>query len=243
MGKEHFGWSAMSLRVHIVTEGQTETNFVKKILAPYFLCLDIMLIPCTVVTKNDRKAGRQYKGGISHYLKAKNDILKCLTYARSDKNVFVSTIFDVYHLPVDFPGYYEASEINDPYSRVEFLEKSLQDDIDKGGFSFFPYLSLHEFEALLFSSIDVLAEHFFDKNVKPLMDIVLQYPNPELINKGEQTSPSKRILQYVPEYAKVTDGVAIAGKIGLDLLRAKCAHFDTWIKKLEDLNSKERRSI
>jgi hypothetical protein len=71
MGKEHFWRSAVSIRVHIVAEGQTETNFIKTILNPYFLCRGIILIPCTVVTKNDKKAGRQYKGGISAYSKAK----------------------------------------------------------------------------------------------------------------------------------------------------------------------------
>jgi hypothetical protein len=235
MGKEHFGWSAMSIRVHIVAEGQTETNFVKTMLVPYFQIRDIILIPCTVVTKADKKAGRQYKGGISRYSKAKNDILKCLAYAKKERTVYVSTIFDFYRLPDDFPGYCDAKKCNDPYSKVMFLEKSLQDDVDKDGVSFLPYLSLHEFEALLFSNIEVIEKHFFDKNIKPLMDAALHYPNPELINEGEQTSPSKRILQCVPEYAKPSDGVAIAQKIGLDVLREKCTHFDNWIKKLEGL--------
>ncbi|MDR0730965.1 MAG: DUF4276 family protein [Treponema sp.] len=226
----------MSIRVYIVTEGQTETNFVKTVLVPHFQIFDITLVPFTVVTKNDKKTGRQYKGGISHYQKAKRDILKCMTYTKNP-SVYVSTFFDFYRLPADFPGYIDAQRINDPYQKVEFLEKSLQDDIRKNGPSFLPYLSLHEFEALLFSNIDVIEEHFFDRDVTSLTDTVSQYQNPELINNGEQTSPSKRILQCVPEYIKPTDGVKIAQKIGLDALRAKCGHFDNWIGKLEKLES------
>ncbi|MDR2446200.1 MAG: DUF4276 family protein [Treponema sp.] len=96
----------MSVRVHIVTEGQTETNFVKKILAPYFLSRNMTLIPYTVVTKNDKKAGRQYKGGMSCSSKAKNDIVRCLIYTRKNPSgVYVSTMFDFYRLPLDFPSW------------------------------------------------------------------------------------------------------------------------------------------
>jgi hypothetical protein len=225
----------MSIRVYIVTEGQTESNFVNTVLCPYFLGRGITLIPCTLVTNNDRKAGRQYKGGISHYSKAKNDILKCLAYRKKRDAVYVSTIFDFYRPPKDFPGFNDAQRINDPYSKTAFLEKSLQDDIDKNGTAFLPYLSLHEFEALLFSNIDVVKKHFFEIDITPLISTKSECPNPELINDGEQTSPAKRILQCIPGYAKPVDGVEIIQKIGLDVLRKECKHFDEWIQRLEAL--------
>jgi hypothetical protein len=228
------------IRVHIVAEGPTETNFVKNMLGPYFSCYGITLIPYTVITRDDKKAGRQYKGGISHYSKVKNDIIKCLVYTKKP-NVYVSTFFDFYHLPDDFPGYTNAQKIENPYLKVEFLEKSLQDDVCRDSISFLPYLSLHEFEALLFSDVSVIEKHFFDKDIAPLMTVASQYSNPELINNGQETSPSKRILECVPEYTKPTDGVMIARKIGLDVLRARCSHFDAWIKKLENLKSSGQR--
>jgi hypothetical protein len=235
VGKELVGRPAMSVRVHIVTEGQTETNFVKKVLVPYFSDRGITLVPCTLVTKNDKKAGRQYKGDIAGYSRAKNDITKFMASARKNREIYVSTFFDFYRLPNDFPGFDGAQKINDPYSKVEFLEKSLQDDIDKNGASFLPYLSLYEFEALLFSDIHVVKDYFFEKDMAPLVNREPEYFNPELVNNGEKTSPSKRILQCVPEYNKPVDGVAIAQKIGLDVIRKKCRHFDGWIKKLEGL--------
>jgi hypothetical protein len=51
------------------------TNFVNKALGPYLSSRGITLIPCTLVTKNDKKAGRQYKGGIVNYPKAKKLLL------------------------------------------------------------------------------------------------------------------------------------------------------------------------
>jgi hypothetical protein len=236
MGQEHFRRSAMSIKVRIITEGQTESNFVNKILSPYFIERNITLIPCTLITKNDKKAGRQYKGGISRYSMAKNNIQKCLAYRKTSTEIYVSTIFDFYRLPNDFPGFDDSQKIKDPYSKIAFLEKSLRDDIDENGTAFLPYLSLHEFEALLFSDIDVVKKHFFEIDITPLINTKLKYPNPELINNGEQTSPSKRILQCVPEFAKPIDGIAIAQKIGLDVLRRKCKHFNEWITRLEELN-------
>jgi hypothetical protein len=235
MGQERFRRPAVSIRVYIVTEGQTESDFVKKLLDPYFSGRNITLIPCTLVTKIDKKAGRQYKGGISRYSKAKNDILRCLAYRKKGSNIYVSTFFDFYRLPNDFPGFNDAQRIYDPYAKAAFLEKSLRDDIDKNGTAFLPYLSLHEFEALLFSGIEVVKKHFFEIDITPLINTKSEYPNPELINNGEQTSPSKRILQCVPGYAKSADGVAITQKIGLDVLRKECKHFNEWIQRLENL--------
>jgi hypothetical protein len=204
------------------------------LLVPHFSSRNITLIPYTVVTKNDKRAGKQYKGGISTYSKAKNDIVRCLTYTKSH-DVYVSTMFDLYHLPADFPGYADAEKMSDPYSKVDILEGSLKNDLCKDRPIFLPYLSLHEFEALIFSDITVVDNHFFETDVTPLRDTVSQHPNPELINNSEQTAPSKRILQCIPEYDKPVDGIEIAQKIGLNTLREKCRHFDNWVSKLENL--------
>jgi hypothetical protein len=236
MGQEPYWRAAMSSpRIYIVTEGQTETNFVKQILDPWFSPRGITLIPCTLLTKNDRKAGRLYKGGISNYNKARNDILRCLKYTK-DKNVYVSTMFDFFRLPNDFPGYETSLRETDPYKKVICLESALRNDIDGEKPVFIPYLQLHEFEALLFSEPNVMSSYFFDKDTSPLLTVTHEYNNPELINGGEATSPSKRIMDCVPSYDKVTGGIAITEKIGLSILRQKCAHFNEWIACLESLS-------
>ena len=46
-----------------------------------------------------------------------------------------------------------------------------------------------------------------------------QFQSPEEINDSEQTSLSKQIMELNPGYAKVTDGVLISQKIGLEAMR------------------------
>ena len=62
--------------------------------------------------------------------------------------------------------------------------------------------------------------------------------NPEEINEGQETAPSKRIIKEIPEYKgqKATIGPLVAAKIDLDVLREKCKHFNEWLTRLEKLN-------
>ncbi len=60
--------------------------------------------------------------------------------------------------------------------------------------------------------------------------------NPELINDKRDTSPSHRILSLIPEYQKVSSGSLLADLISIDILRAKCKHFNDWLTKLESIN-------
>ncbi|MBK8042873.1 MAG: DUF4276 family protein [Haliscomenobacter sp.] len=61
--------------------------------------------------------------------------------------------------------------------------------------------------------------------------------NPEEINESPETAPSKRIIQYLPDYEgqKAQVGPLVAEDIGLNLLRQKCPHFNDWINKLENI--------
>lgn len=67
-------------KIFIVTEGQSETNFVNRVMAPYFVGRCI-LIPITVVTKADSKHGKIYKGGVTNYGQIRNNLLKTLAGA------------------------------------------------------------------------------------------------------------------------------------------------------------------
>ncbi len=64
--------------------------------------------------------------------------------------------------------------------------------------------------------------------------------SPELIDDGANTAPSKRIIALIPQYGttKRARGPLIAAAIGLPAIRAKCPHFDAWIKRLEELGTK-----
>ena len=102
------------------------------------------------------------------------------------------------------------------------------------------YIQLHEFEALLFSNLDVLLLEYEDKSkeIANLKTVLSQSPynnNPELINDKKTTSPSHRIITQIPEYQKVSSGSLIADLISIDVLRSKCHHFNEWLTKLEKL--------
>ena len=47
-------------KIFVVTEGQAETNFVNRVMAPYFASRCV-LIPNTVITKTDSKHGKHTK--------------------------------------------------------------------------------------------------------------------------------------------------------------------------------------
>lgn len=56
---------------------------------------------------------------------------------------------------------------------------------------------------------------------------------PELIDNGRETAPSKRILQVILDYDKVTAGVDSLKLVGIEKLMAKCSHFAEWAGKME----------
>ncbi|MFN7201291.1 MAG: DUF4276 family protein [Aphanizomenon sp.] len=70
-----------------------------------------------------------------------------------------------------------------------------------------------------------------------LKTIADSYETPELINDSRETAPSKRIIAQFPDYerAKSTVGSLLAESIGLEVIRNKCPHFNSWLLRLESL--------
>lgn len=221
------------IRLHVTAEGQTEQNFANRVLRPHLANLNVFVDARCVLTSKDNRAGKEYRGGLSDYEKAKKDIQ---TWLKEDKNAECrfTSMFDLYALPRKFPGYEDAKKKNDPYERVRILEESMARDIDDR--RFIPYIQLHEFEALILADPRQLDWEYLEHDV-PIENLISMVgsQNPELINDGENTAPSKRILKEIPEYDKVTAGVAVAGMIGLQTLRGKCNHFNEWLSGLERL--------
>ena len=223
------------IRVNVITEGQTEETFVRDIIAPELGRKGIYLTARCVETS--RTKSKIYRGGLIDYEKARKDILRWL---KQDKGAFVTTMFDFYALPDSFPGKDSIKKMTDPYKMVSFLEKkfdeNIRNEIDcKERFT--PYIQLHEFEGLLFSDIEKIDEVMkIDSNKKPqLIEILEEFNNPELINQGSETAPSKRLIKMYPSYDKISNGSIIAQKIGLNEMRLKCRHFNDWIHKIEAL--------
>lgn len=215
------------IHVYVLVEGQTEELFINEVIAPRYAPRSVYFSAILVETR------RGHKGGLVSYAKVKPQIERvCKEHHRA--GAYVTTFFDLYALPVDFPHKQHPTylALNDPYAKVQYLEQQLSADIAQP--HFVPFIMLHEFEALLF----VEPQRFADWTdaasiVQTITQISQSYDSPELINDSPQTTPSKRILGLMPSYDKVVQGTCIAADIGLDRLRASCPHFDGWLRLLE----------
>lgn len=212
----------MSKRLFIVVEGQTEEAFVNELMIPYFVKKGVYDVNAVLI-----KTSQGHKGGFVNYLHLKNDILRLLK--SQDQNVLVTTFVDFFRCP-QLPGQKDIDTLPSHNKMVEAMEQNIASDINDR--RFIPYIQLHEFEALLFSSVKGF-EVYFDENVsKQIQGIIDSFENPEDINSGQETAPSKRLLQIIPEYDKVLYGNIMALEIGLQCILKKCPRFSNWIDSL-----------
>lgn len=220
------------MTVHILVEGQAEETFVKELLEPYFLNYGIYVYPVLISTKRSRE-GTKFKGGLTrgNFSNFISDIQK-LIYNIPSSGI-VSTFIDYYRLPSVFPSYSQRLQFNTPADKVSFLENALFEHL-KSPQNFIPYIQLHEFEAFIFSHPIGLQSYIdpSEATIDNLLTVINEYENPEDINEGENTSPSKRILQHYKNYDKVAEGNLMLLEIGMNTLLLKCPHFKNWIDKI-----------
>ena len=205
----------------IVVEGDTEEEFVKDLLLPYFHGHEIYDVrPIKISTK----AG--FKGGFVNYDHLKRDVTR---YLKEQQSRIVTTFVDYFRLPNSVPKYAECQQIHFIDARIECLESSMSEDFQTE--RFIPYIQKHEFEALLFSSNAGFTSYFEDI-AKETQRIIDQYPNPEDINDQPHTAPSKRLLTLNPSYSKVNDGNIVALEIGIETILERCPRFSNWVKTI-----------
>ena len=214
-------------RIYVMVEGQTEEAFVRELLVPHYAHLDKYLIPIIVSTSPG------HKGGVVSYAKVKPQIVRL---CRQDAGAWVTTLFDLYALPADFPG--KAAPAYPAHAsgsaKAQYLEAQLRQDIAEP--NFLPNLLVHEYEALLFTQPAQFEQWTSNETVPvTLAQAVAQAGSPEDVNDSPHTAPSKRILAVMPEYQKTFHGPLIACDIGLDALRQACPHFHAWLLAVEAL--------
>ena len=221
------------VRLHLFAEGETEQTFADTVLKPHLANLGVYMQKPTLIA-HARKKGIVHRGGGRNFRAMQNDIDR-RRKQESGNDVFFTS------MSVKFPGVEEAEKLRlDPYKRVEALERSWFNGTDDH--RFIPFIQLHEFEAYLFSDISQFA-FFFDNADSPisaLQSIVDDVQSPELIDDGQHTAPSKRIIAKFPEYSKTTVGSQMAERIGLENIRSKCPHFKAWVERLEKLGAPKR---
>jgi Domain of unknown function (DUF4276) len=223
-------------RLYLFAEGQTEQTFADTVLKPHLANFGVYLHP-PVLIAHARKKGKIHRGGGRRYLPMKNDIQRFLAQEKRG-DVFFTTMLDLYGIHPEFPGLAEAEKLRHmPDKCVESLEQAFAVDI--GDIRFLPYLQLHEYEAYLFSDVTWFG-YFYDHHehqIAALQTIADGHTTPELIDDGQHSAPSKRIIAQFPDYedGKSVVGPQVALLIGLDVIRRKCPHFAAWLSRLEQL--------
>jgi hypothetical protein len=222
-------------RLYLFAEGQTEETFADTLLQPHLANHGVYLHRAVQVA-HARRRGRVHRGGGRQYEPMRNDIRRFLAQEKAGDVFF--TMIDLYAIPAGFPRRDAAEGLrNDPTRRIEFLERAFAEDI--GDRRFVPYLQLHEYEAYLFADPSWF-RYFYDRHeamIAELQAIANRYATPELIDDGEQSSPSKRIIARFPDYEKPVTGPQLALLIGLDVIRTKCPHFHACLSCLEKLGT------
>lgn len=217
-------------RVLVLVEGDTEISFVDYILCPEFSAKGIYLTSALFRKKHKGSFGYQ------------NCQKRILNTIKQDSSVYVTTFVDYYKLPHDWPGRTESQTCQNYKDKAPKVEQALLEDITSqmgGGWNpaqFTPYVQMHEFEALLFSDISILAASNMDVS-QQLEKVLRSFSCPEEINDNYDTCPSRRIKKHIADYVKTVDGITTAQKIGLSKMREECPHFNEWITKLESIGS------
>jgi len=222
-----------SVTVMAAVEGQTEKLFIDRVLAPHLVSRLIYVTPIIL-----SKPGS--KGGDVRFDRAKNDIGR---YLKQRSDTYVTLCFDYYGTRKDWPGFVRTESDQQsltPAQKAERVKQATAEriaglfpDLDTSR-RFIPYVAMHEFEALLFSSPRILAERIGVDEAQ-ISSIVTACGGPESINDSPQTAPSKRLEAFPNQFRKTTMGIAIAEEIGLPTIRAGCPLFDAWVTRLENL--------
>jgi len=224
-----------SVEVYVVVEGQTEQTFVRDVLAPQMAFQKIYLYPVLI-----GKPG--HKGGNIYFDRAMRDIGNFL---RQRSDTCITTMFDYFRIDSDWPGKKEIrcqkGAALSASRKAEILETATLRKIAENFADynpqnrFIPYIEMHEFEALLFSDVTILAEKM-DVNVSHLQRILEEYNNPEEINDEPSKTPSRRLEALKKNYKKIIMGKTVSEATGIQAIRRQCPHFDNWLKKLEQLS-------
>ncbi len=229
MGEKHPRGAPVTRRALILVEGHTEERFVKVVLAPELSARDIYIAP-TILTTKRVKDGPNFKGGVTNYAKFRQDLNLLLGGAG---DALVTTMVDYYRLPNGFPGMDTRLSHAAPIDRVRHVEDAIKAEVSDR--RFLPFLSLHEFEALLFSCDVTLPSVMTQAEKQPeFAAIRAGVASPEEINERPGENPVSRIMGVFLGYQKTLHGPAAIKRIGLQRVRSECPHFNEWVTAVEE---------
>jgi hypothetical protein len=216
--------------VVVLVEGRTEKIFVADMLGPYLAGKNVFMTPIII-----SKPGQ--KGGDVKFSRVKNDIE---LHLKQRKDTYLTLFVDFYGMKSDWPGFSDAKKEITPFDKAAKINGATEQRIyelfgrNHGRKRFVPYVAMHEFEALLFSGPEKLAEALHVCSAE-IDKIIAECGGPENIDDSPETAPSKRLEGLCPGFKKTTTSIAIAKSIGLAGIREMCPVFNDWLIRLENL--------
>jgi hypothetical protein len=186
-----------------------------------------------------------HKGGIRSFEAVQRDITSLL---KQDKDIKVTTLFDRYALPSDWPGLEDCKKLPDLTQAHRVLCEAMHSEVCKAmgpdfhSNRFLPYIQFYEIEAFLFAHPTTTAKFLGNAAyAQQLQQMVQERGGCEHINDDPLKAPSKRIHNLFPHYTKGRSLNAqlprICSEIGLDALRTACPLFAQWIRVLSTLST------
>jgi Domain of unknown function (DUF4276) len=225
------------MNLYIYVEGQEEEMFVNRVLRDYLRQFGIIvqkpILAATSFRIGNDDTSEVTVGGVTNYDSIRDDINN--QFATGDINAadILTTFIDLYALPASFPGHGDALALGLGGSKkAAHIEQAWKTEIGKA--NFFPYIQVHEFEALILTRPSVLEEFYPEHaiGIEKLRQECAPFQTPEDINETKATSPSHRILARVPTYHKI-DGFRHLQNIGLPELKTHCPRFKHWLGRCE----------
>jgi Domain of unknown function (DUF4276) len=225
------------VRLKVLVEGTTEAAFVAEVLEARLRPIGYQRVDA--IRFGNPRVGSQ-REGVGAWSRARADLL---AHLRNDRAALLTTMVDYYGMPSvgarAWPGRAEAAKR--PFtSKASCVEAAVLEDVAGAmgtGFDrprFLPFVVMHEFEGLLFSDCERLAQGIGQPQLAGQLQAIRdRFASPEEINDSPETAPSKRLVGLVPRYQKPFLGPLAALEIGLERIRAECPHFDRWVRQLE----------
>ena len=225
------------LTVEVVVEGPTENLFIKNVLAPYWALRGIFISSPKIRTRIDERSGKVFTGGDIRFPRVAKQVGNFL---KQRQNIIVASFVDYYGIK-DWPSLETINQNHSPrdiarilnQAALEYIQQNYPETCPQN--RYFPYIAVHEFEALLFSNASIMSKHLHIPS-KKIEDVIQECGNPESINNGSETAPSKRLDKWTNgQYGKTTTGISIAEEIGIESMRQQCPLFDEWLTSIEQL--------
>ncbi|MDM8525126.1 DUF4276 family protein [Desulfococcaceae bacterium HSG8] len=213
-----------------IAEGKTEQIFIQEIVSPYLAGKGIYITPIII-----SKPGQ--KGGDVKFARVRNDIE---LHLKQRADTFLTLFIDYYGIRSDWPGFTEAKKQSVPDAKAEKINTATKDQVNKlfgdhgSERRFIPYVAMHEFEAMLFSDPEKLADQL-QVPLSAIDRILTECGEPEKINDSPHSAPSKRLKKLSSRFRKTSKGIAIAKATGLVKIRENCPIFNKWLTEIECL--------